>query len=250
MEPRRTPRVSGSSLRSDGETMSKIRAILAAATIASVSTPALAADLWQPQPSVKDEGVYEQRSRWQGFYLGLNGGYAWGDTQGAPFLVNGDEVGNFGSLSPEGAFGGGQIGYNAVFGRMLVGVEADVQGADINDGSAGPSGVASTDINLFGTVRGRLGLVSDRTLIYATAGYAWADVDTSFSTPGFTVSGSDVLDGYAVGGGIEYALSDNWSTKLEYQYVDLEDTRFGIGATATRIDPDFHSVRAGLNYRF
>jgi outer membrane immunogenic protein len=230
--------------------MSNIRAILAAAAIASVATPALAADLWQPQPSVKDEGVYEQRSRWQGFYLGVNGGYAWGDTENAPFLIGDTNVGSLGSLSPEGAFGGGQVGYNLVFGRMLVGVEADVQGADINDGSAGPAGVASTDINLFGTVRGRLGLVSDRTLIYATGGYAWADVDTSFSSGGLTISGSDTLDGYAVGGGIEYALTDSWSTKLEYQYVDLEDTRFGLGGVATRIDPDFHTVRAGLNYRF
>lgn len=230
--------------------MSNMRAILAAVTIVSAASPALAADLWQPQPSFKDEGVYEQRSRWQGFYLGLNGGYAWGDTQDAPFLIGDTNVGSFGSLSPEGAFGGGQIGYNAVFGRMLVGVEADIQGADINDSTAGPDGFASTDINLFGTVRGRLGLVSDRTLIYATAGYAWADVDTSISGAFGTISGSDTLDGYTVGGGIEYALSDNWSTKLEYQYVDLEDTRFGLGAVATKIDPDFHTVRAGLNYRF
>lgn len=230
--------------------MSNIRAMLAAAAFLSASGTAMAADLWQPQPSVKDEGVYEQRSRWQGFYLGLNGGYAWGDTANAPLDINGVDAGSLGSLSPEGAFGGGQIGYNAVFGRLLVGVEADVQGADINDNSAGPAGFASTDINLFGTVRGRLGFVADRTLIYATAGYAWADVDTSISDGNVTISGSDTLDGYTVGGGLEYALSDNWSTKLEYQYVDLEDTRFGLGGVTTKIDPDFHTVRAGLNYRF
>lgn len=233
-----------------GTSMSKKQAIFAALAILSSGGPAFAADLWQPKTSVKDEPVYEQRSRWQGFYLGVNGGYAWADTSNAPFYDAGNNVGSFGSLSPEGAFGGGQIGYNAVFGRMLLGVEADVQGADINDSTSSGLGSASTQIDWFGTVRGRVGFVSDRTLIYATAGYAWADVETKFATPGLAVSGNDTLDGYVVGGGVEYALTDNWSTKLEYQYVDLESTRFGIGSTGTNIDPDFHTVRVGLNYRF
>jgi outer membrane immunogenic protein len=228
--------------------MSNKRAIFAALAILSVGSPAVAADLWQPQPSIKDEGVYEQRSRWQGFYLGINGGYAWGDTNNAPFYNQGVYDGSLGELSPEGGFGGGQIGYNAVFGRLLAGVEADVQAADIGD-SAG-FGAVSTNIDWFGTVRGRLGFVSDRTLIYATAGYAWADVESSFNTAGFGITESDVLDGYVLGGGIEYALTDNWSAKMEYQYVDLEDRRLGIAGDSTRIDPDFHSVRAGLNYRF
>ncbi len=228
--------------------MSNKRAIFAALAILSVGSPAVAADLWQPQPSIKDEGVYEQRSRWQGFYLGINGGYAWGDTNNAPFYNQGVYDGSLGELSPEGGFGGGQIGYNAVFGRLLAGVEADVQAADIGD-SAG-FGAVSTNIDWFGTVRGRLGFVSDRTLIYATAGYAWADVESSFNTAGFGITESDMLDGYVLGGGIEYALTDNWSAKMEYQYVDLEDRRLGIAGDSTRIDPDFHSVRAGLNYRF
>lgn len=230
--------------------MSNKQAILAAFAILSVSSPAFAADLWQPGPSVKDEPVYEQHSRWQGFYLGLNGGYAFGDTTDAPFRVNGVDQGNLGSLSPEGAFGGGQIGYNAVFGRFLVGVEADVQGADIDDSTSSGLGAASTNVDVFGTVRGRVGFVSDRTLIYATGGYAWADVESKFATPGVRVSESDTLDGYVVGGGVEYALSNNWSAKLEYQFVDLESTRLGFAGESTRIDPDFHTVRVGLNYRF
>lgn len=226
--------------------MSNKRAIFAALASLIAATPAMAADLWQP--SVKDEEVYEQRSRWQGFYLGINGGYAWGDTNSAPFYNGGVYDGSLGDLSPEGGFGGGQIGYNAVFGRFLAGVEADVQAADIGDSTG--FGAVSTNIDWFGTVRGRLGFVFDRTLIYATGGYAWADVESSFRTAGFGVTESDVLDGYVLGGGIEYALTDNWSAKVEYQYVDLEDRRLGIAGDSTRIDPDFHSVRAGLNFRF
>ena len=231
--------------------MIKKQAIIAAFAILSCGSPALAADLWQPQPSIKDEGVYEQRSRWDGFYLGLNGGYAFADTNNAPFYQANVPVASLGDLGPEGAFGGGQIGYNVVTGRLLLGVEADVQAADINDSTSRPFGAASTDIDWFGTVRGRIGFVSDRTLIYATGGYAWADVESRFAGTGpFAISESDILNGYTIGGGIEYALNNNWSTKLEYQYVDLEDRRLGIGGQSTKIDPDFHSVRAGLNYRF
>lgn len=220
--------------------MSTKLALCAAAVVILIGGGgAMAADLHAP-PSIKDEPVYEQRSRWQGFYLGLNGGYAWGDTETAAFDS---------SLRPEGAFGGGQLGYNLVAGRLLFGVEADVQGGDISDSTSSSPG-AATDINLFGTVRGRVGFVSDRTLIYATGGYAWGDVDMQFDNGLVSVSDSDILHGYTLGGGIEYALTDNWSTKLEYQYVDLEDTRLGIGGDSARFDPDFHSVRLGLNYRF
>lgn len=231
--------------------MSKKQAVFAAFAILSCGSPAFAADLWQPQPSVKDEGVYEQRSRWEGFYLGVNGGYAFADTNNAPFYNANVPVGSLGDLGAEGGFGGGQIGYNYVTGRLLLGVEADVQAADIGDSTGSAFGAVSTNIDWFGTVRGRIGFVSDRTLIYATGGYAWADVDSRFIGGGpFGISESDVLDGYSIGGGIEYALNNNWSTKLEYQYVDLEDRKLGIGGQSTKIDPDFHSVRAGLNYRF
>lgn len=239
--------------------MSNKRVIFAAFACVSFASPAMSADLWAPKPSVKDEPVYSQRTRWDGLYAGLNGGYAWGDSSGVPLYFDGTYQGNIGSLSPEGAFAGGQIGYNLTYNRLLLGIEADVQGADVGDSSrsAAAGGVASTDIDVFGTVRGRVGFFMDRTLIYATAGYAWADADMSFAAFGpdtGRISKSEMLDGYVVGGGIEWAFTDNWSTKLEYQYIDLEDTRLtgfaGGGRYDTKIDPDFHTVRLGLNYRF
>jgi outer membrane immunogenic protein len=230
--------------------MNKTLAMATVTAVMATAGSALAADLHAPLP-VRDEPVYEQRSRWQGFYLGLNGGYAFGDTSNAPFEVANVPVRSLGDLSPEGGFGGGQIGFNVVSGRVLFGAEADLQGADINDSTRAPGlGAASSDVDMFGTVRGRLGFVSDRTLFYVTGGYAWGDVESTFSTGGLTLSQSEILHGFVLGGGVEYALTDNWSTKLEYQYVDLEDSRLGIGARSTSIDPDFHTVRLGVNYRF
>ena len=200
----------------------------------------MAADLWQPQASFKDEPVYEpQRTRWDGFYLGINGGYGWSDNESFDTFAF--------DIDPEGGFGGGQIGFNVVTGRLLLGAEADIQGADISDRSVVGGTSLTTNIDYFGTVRGRLGFVSDRTLIYGTAGYAWADVDATASAGGLSISADDTLSGYVVGGGVEYALTDQWSTKLEYQYIDLEDER--LNAT-DKLDNDFHTVRVGLNYRF
>ena len=216
--------------------MSEFRAIIAA----PIATPAMAADLWQPQASFKDEPVYEpQRTRWDGFYLGINGGYGWSDNESFDTFAF--------DIDPEGGFGGGQIGFNVVTGRLLLGAEADIQGADISDRSVVGGTSLTTNIDYFGTVRGRLGFVSDRTLIYGTAGYAWADVDATASAGGLSISADDTLSGYVVGGGVEYALTDQWSTKLEYQYIDLEDER--LNAT-DKLDNDFHTVRVGLNYRF
>lgn len=220
--------------------MSKFRAIIAALAIVPIATPAMAADLWQPQASFKDEPVYEpQRTRWDGFYLGINGGYGWSDNESFDTFAF--------DIDPEGGFGGGQIGFNVVTGRLLLGAEADIQGADISDRSVVGGTSLTTNIDYFGTVRGRLGFVSDRTLIYGTAGYAWADVDATASAGGLSISADDTLSGYVVGGGVEYALTDQWSTKLEYQYIDLEDER--LNAT-DKLDNDFHTVRVGLNYRF
>ena len=220
--------------------MSKFRAIIAALAIVPIATPAMAADLWQPQASFKDEPVYEpQRTRWDGFYLGINGGYGWSDNESFDTFAF--------DIDPEGGFGGGQIGFNVVTGRLLLGAEADIQGADISDRSVVGGTSLTTNIDYVGTVRGRLGFVSDRTLIYGTAGYAWADVDATASAGGLSISADDTLSGYVVGGGVEYALTDQWSTKLEYQYIDLEDER--LNAT-DKLDNDFHTVRVGLNYRF
>ena len=220
--------------------MSKCRAIIAALASVPIATPAMAADLWQPQASFKDEPVYEpQRTRWDGFYLGINGGYGWSDNESFDTFAF--------DIDPEGGFGGGQIGFNVVTGRLLLGAEADIQGADISDRSVVGGTSLTTNIDYFGTVRGRLGFVSDRTLIYGTAGYAWADVDATASAGGLSISADDTLSGYVVGGGVEYALTDQWSTKLEYQYIDLEDER--LNAT-DKLDNDFHTVRVGLNYRF
>lgn len=223
---------------------------------------------------------------WTGFYVGVNGGYAWGDDQtvhvnetlespvAPPFLF---ASANFGSLALIGGFAGIQAGANLQMGAVVLGFEVDGQWADIGDDSFATVAVpvpgsspytvgTSNKVTRFGTFRPRLGLAWDKTLVYATGGLAWGRIEHTMnyvdsSAPiRFTavdhVTGTHV--GYVVGGGVEHAFGPHMSLKLEYQYIDLGSETYKAredraGATnfyiATDTATTFHTVRLGLNIK-
>lgn len=227
-------------------------ALMALALAAGCGT-AQAADLggsvYAPEPV--DTSPPVRLFTWRGFYVGLNGGYAWGSGD-ATVISDGINSATLDAIDPSGFLGGGQVGYNAQFGNFVVGAEADIQGGWV-DGSA--SGVAggfgairtSSDLNWLSTVRARAGFAADRMLIYGTGGVAWADMDFRAGD----VSGSDTLTGYAVGAGVEWALSGNWTARAEYLYIDLDDARLtDVAGTRATFDNAFHTMRVGVNYKF
>jgi outer membrane immunogenic protein len=65
---------------------------------------------------------------------------------------------------------------------------------------------------------------------------------------------SDRRQGWTAGGGIEVGFADNWSAKIEYNYLDFGTDRYTFiapGATATTsADTHVHMVKGGINYRF
>ena len=88
---------------------------------------------------------------WTGWYLGGNGGYAWGrgdvsinpTATGSgmfaaeePFILA-SQVATLGPLDthPSGGLGGVQTGYNLQFGAIVLGVEADYRLGDVSDSS-------------------------------------------------------------------------------------------------------------------
>lgn len=220
-------------------------------------TAAQAADLGPYQPEPVETYVEPVRIfTWRGLYVGINGGYAWGDSD--PIIVTGGVAsGALSGIDPDGWILGGTVGYNAQFGRFVLGVEGDFNGGDVSGSSFGfLSGIpatASSDLNWLSTLRARAGITYDRMLFYVTGGVAWADVDYDLvAANGATFSGSDTAVGYALGGGLEWALDTNWTAKAEYLYIDLEDTRIGnavIPASAS-FDNALHTIRFGLNYKF
>ena len=232
---------------------------------------------------------------WTGAYFGINAGYAFDASSnntnsfGVPAPYGNGTTAFFSQRNQEGFTGGGQIGYNFQFtpgSGIVVGVEADAQYLDFGRSRnnaflvgplapgyyvTDPRGLSSLDF--FGTVRGRIGYAFDRVLFYGTGGFAYGSGSADRSFGGF--AGNDSFrTGYAVGGGIEYALptdsflnffrSNAVTLKVEGLYVNLDrNTRnqgaFVINAANNfpvvynnigRRDDEFAVIRAGLNYKF
>jgi outer membrane immunogenic protein len=199
----------------------------------------------------------------------------------------------------DGFFGGGQVGYNFQTGAFVIGVEADINGSDISLGSVStrtlaPRAVdetdfvagttsASADVDWYGTLRGRLGIVAGgNTLIYATGGLAYGEVSFA-GTSTLRSSFDDNLDrrtartsfntssnetGWTAGGGFDVMLTPNIVFGGSYQYVDLGDFSATSRLVEGRIigggqfldeaevrssasaDASFHAFMARLSYKF
>ena len=173
---------------------------------------------------------------WTGPYAGLHLGYGQGDgVATSSWLPAVPEFPGF-TLhpGPAGVVGGAQAGYNYQMGCFVVGIEADFSGSGMNGsqsitpypGYTFGVGTAQENINWFGTLRPRLGYtVKPTVLIYATGGLAYGDVSYSANAfgpiNGYPASLSNTKVGWALGGGVEYAVSKCWTVKAEYLYMDL-----------------------------
>jgi outer membrane immunogenic protein len=226
----------------------RVRSFAFVCLLALGAVPAVAADL--PARMVTKAPPLAPAFSWTGFYIGGNVGYGFGDTTGTGNPVNYDM---------DGVFGGGQIGANYQMGAWVFGIEADYQWADIKgSGPLAPGFVSNTEVERFGTVRGRIGYAWERWMVYGTGGYAFSGRTTASFTPAFVPAESQTLSGWAAGVGVEYAFAPNWSAKLEYLHVDLGDRTFFQstlpGCTAApagcTTGAQLDAVRAGVNYRF
>ena len=209
--------------------------------VLAIAGPAMAADLGGARrPAVTPE-PFEYREpanfeRWTGLYFGLTYGYGTGWTD-----VTGDS-GAF-DISTTGGIGTAFAGYNWRAGNAIYGLEADIGAGNL----AGSENGVETDLNALGSVRGRLGyLVTPDFLLYGTAGLAWANLDVS--TNGDTQSNTFI--GYEVGGGTELKFTDPWALRLEYVYTDLSSETLDNNGVSNAFDPAFHTIRAGLSYKF
>jgi len=254
------------------------------AVSALLAAPALAADLPARMPVKAPPAPVVAAYSWTGCYIGGNAGGIRGDS----------DV----TLSPSGAFagdplnplrtdsfsfddtaftGGGQIGCNWQNNAFVLGIEADIQWSGLDESVTLTRALAaplvgtvthsvSHSMDWWGTLRGRVGVAFGATLIYATGGLAFANLDTTastlFSAAGDLYSGSssDTRFGWTVGGGLEWGFAQNWSIKAEYLFVDLGSESFlmpnvpppafPLNSYTADIDTKFHVARIGLNYRF
>lgn len=182
-----------------------------------------------------------QIERWTGFYLGAGLGYGFGDTAvaGASGAFDIDNSGAIGTLF---------AGYNFQFGRGVFGLEADIGAGSLGGSAIGAQGSLSHELNTLGSVRGRAGLLmTPALLLYGTVGFAWADFDVKLSS---AAPRAETFTGYQVGFGGEMAIAPAWTLRLEYLYTDLGSASVTSGGIANQFDPDFHTVRAGIAFKF
>jgi len=174
---------------------------------------------------------------WGGAYIGINGGYAFGQSQWGSDALNPSGLTSTGNFHVNGGMAGVTAGVSGQWGPWVLGAEGDFDWQGLKGTSNSPyctslitSSAATTPpataaglscktaSTWLGTFRGRVGYAWDRVLVFGTAGVAGANVQTGLNTlPPQT--NFDV--GWTAGAGLEWAIADNWTFKVEYLFVDL-----------------------------
>jgi outer membrane immunogenic protein len=217
--------------------------LLGVAAILLGSTSAFAADMPARVPVAKaPPPVAVQLFDWSGFYWGALAGYGWGESSHSEALGGAN-----GSFDANGFLLGGTVGFNWQAGAAVFGLEGDLAWSNIDGNGGSAAGTISTSLNWLGTGRARAGYAVDNYLFYVTGGAAWGDIDASVAG---VAGGSDTRLGWTAGGGVETKLTQNWSAKLEYLYVDLGDKNLYTATGPVNVSYNSHIVRLGLNYKF
>lgn len=169
----------------------------------------------------------------------------------SPDLSFSDELklgGSGGNLlsDPDGFAIGGKAGYDYQVGGVLVGVITD---AFYSWADGGGVGGLSSDLNYYGTVRGKLGVSLGRFLPYATAGYAYGGIEVSSPTG----SDSQTLSGWTYGGGLEFVWNKDITLHGGYRRIDFDDVNISTSvmpAGQNTLSPEMDVFDFGFVRRF
>jgi outer membrane immunogenic protein len=246
-----------------------MKRILGAALLCGIAAgQAFAADLPPaPAPMPRAPAAYIPAPppfSWTGFYIGGNLGV--GFNHGT--ITDSFNGFNWGLNNSATFVGGGQVGANYQFSNFVVGVEGDFDWFANNNNSGG--GVTAFGTTLQGssngrwltTLTGRLGYAFDHVLVYGKGGGAWVgsnnltllDVPTGATV---SVSNNNTNTGWVAGAGVEWAFTNNWTAKVEYDYVGLSNYSFTVpagfvlaGDTFSTSSRNVQMVTVGINYLF
>jgi opacity protein-like surface antigen len=233
-----------------------MKLLLAAVLAIAGCGPVIAADLKlkaAPAPYVGEDP-------WNGFYLGINGGYGIDRGGGkACCTVQGLAVDL--KTAPQGFIGGLQAGYmhHVPGSGFVLGIEADGDIATLDGSTNNPGfiGNANSRNRWLASLRGRAGyLLAPNALAYITGGWGWGS--NEFGVNAVNADGSvQTIDlkatksGAVLGGGLEVALSSNWFARAEYLHYFLNDMNMTMPSGAfLNVNDNVSVARGGLNYKF
>jgi outer membrane immunogenic protein len=230
-------------------------------TFLTTSLVAHAADL-PPTPAYKEPAVFVPTFTWTGFYLG--GELGWMQTMptytpgaviaGAPFVASSLPVSD-----KHGVTYGLITGYNYQVGQVVLGFEGDLNGWTVGEArfTAVTGDFITAHSKWGGSIRGRLGYAADRALFFVTGGAAFASTKTSATGTGYSIGGDDIRWGWTLGGGIDYAFTNNWFVGLAYRYTQYESKTFtypvgilNLGIVGFEQEISDQRVNARLGYKF
>ena len=196
---------------------------------------------------------------WTGFYIGADAGYAWGKDTTTEYLTASNTFTGFNpTYRINSALGGLYAGYNYQIGAAVLGVESDIEAANIRGGFNDPvvGGAGTTRIDWQGSFRGRLGFAADKALFYGTGGLAFGDVSHTYTNllTGVAETTSGLRTGWTAGAGAEFAVMPNLLARVEYRYTDYSSNRYDSvtafpGFSGVQ-EPRFSSAHAGVAYKF
>ncbi len=209
----------------------------------SESSPAGAADMTvAPRPATSS--YIPAQFFWTGFYIGAGIGGGWGTATFAdPFS------GVTASPSLTGLLVSGISGINYQISSVVVGVEGDFTGTWVK-GTAIDAAANNLQTSVFWTssITGRVGMAFDRLLIYGKGGVGFDyDRDTVTIPNGTTTIGSVYRVGWTIGGGVEYAVTEHWTGRIEYDYFRFPAKSFTFAGTANPAIAPNISGTVGLN---
>jgi outer membrane immunogenic protein len=210
-----------------------MKTLLIGALAALVSTSAYAADLVTQEPVAPEVVEAAPISTWDGAYIGALGGAGW---------LQGDY--DFGATTASRTKAGGLLGAFAGYNYQLdnnvvLGVEGDFS-YNWNKESIGGTDVGT---DWAGSARGRVGYAFDDALIYGTAG--WTTARGFVDAPGASKQ-TKALNGYTVGAGVDYKITQNIFARAEYRFNDYGTEKIG----GVKFDNQQHQAIIGIGYKF
>src|SRR6516164_5343544 len=253
---------------------------LAGLGLLAVASAAQAADQSRPLPTKAPPQAAAAAFDWTGFYAGGHFGYAagfsnWTATQAGaatPSLSGAlDLFQGYDFSTGQGSYlFGFQAGYNYMLpSRVVLGVETDVSFPSVLSASqviASPlmgQAIYRDQVQMSGTVRGRIGYAPGHWLFYATGGFAYSfDEFSRTQAAGVAIGGTAVAGkaenlfmvprlGGAAGAAVEVMLTPRWTARLEYLFTDYGSRSVDFSAGGQRFTSDLsvHTLRIGLDYK-
>ena len=161
-------------------------------------------------------------------------------------------------IDTSGFVGGAHAGFNYQINQFVVGLEGDAEASTVKGTTSYVGGNVRIKDTFRGSIRGRLGFAADRALIYATGGVAFQNFGKLDYSAATSASYSSSRTGWTLGGGIEYAVTNQWSVRAEYRYSDfgkwganrLASDPFVLATPSEKTRLTDSSVRVGVSYHF